>query len=280
MNVQSLNQGVRRPRSSFGAVIMTVWKNRSLAGEMIHRDIRERYISQALSWAWLFVQPALTTTAYIVVFAYVFNARIGTDSSRAGYVVFLLSGLLAWMAVSEVMVRAVTAVSGVPGFVKQMVFPVEVLPLKIFGSPALSFLFSSAIFLVYVSLNGRGDLFLLFGWPFSVLCLVTFLVGTSYLLSAIGVFLRDIRDIVQVYTTIGLFASPTLFSVDAAPYVLKLTIALNPVTPFILMFQDSVVGGAPIHVVAWLAGPLFALATLLAGLAIFTWLRPVMGDVL
>jgi ABC-type polysaccharide/polyol phosphate export permease len=122
-----------------------IWRNRHLAAEMIQRDIKERYISQTFSWAWLVVQPAITTMVYLVVFAFIFNARIDSSSSRGDYVTFLLSGLVPWISVSDVLNRSVVAICGTPMFVKQMVFPVEVLPLKIFGSAALSFTLSSAM---------------------------------------------------------------------------------------------------------------------------------------
>jgi len=271
---------IRRKRASLGAVFGSLWKNRNLAGELIRRDIRERYVSQTFSWLWVVLQPVLTISAYFVVFGYIFNGRITATSSRTDYAVFLLSGLLPWLSTTDILTRAVTAVSGMPSFVKQMIFPVEVLPLKVFGSAAISFLLSSTLFLGYVVASGRTEWFMIVAWPFSLLCLATFLIGSSYILSATGVFLRDVRDLVQIYTSLGLFASPALYVFDTLPTPLKIVIALNPVTPFILMFQDSISGVGHLHVFAWIAGPIVAGATLLAGFAIFNALRSVMGEVL
>jgi lipopolysaccharide transport system permease protein len=271
---------VRRQRSSVGGTLAVIWQNRNLTREMIQRDVKERYISQTFSWAWLVLQPGITTMVYLVVFAFVFNARIGSGSSRSDYVVFLLSGLIPWITLSEIFSRSVSAVSGTPMFVKQMIFPVEILPLKIFGSAALSFLLASAIFLAFVFGSGHGKVFLLFGWPASVMCFLVFLVGVSYLLSSVGVFLRDIRDIVQLYCSIGLFASPALFSFNAIAAPLKVVILLNPATPFILMFQDSVSAGAPEHPVAWFLGVAVAVAVFIVGIQAFSFARPIMADVL
>ena len=271
---------IRRKRSSIGTVFGSLWTNRNLAGEMIRRDIRERYITQTFSWLWMVLQPVLTIGAYLVVFGYIFNGRVGADSSRTAYAVFLLSGLLPWIVSTDILTRAVTAVSGMPSFVKQMIFPVEVLPLKIFGSAMVSFLLSSALFLGYVVANGRAEWFTIAAWPVSLACLSTFLIGASYILSATGVFLRDMRDLVQIYTSLGLFASPTLYELHTLPAPVRAVIALNPITPFILMFQDSVAGMAHLHPFAWIAGPIVAGATLLAGFAIFSTLRSVMGEVL
>jgi lipopolysaccharide transport system permease protein len=274
------NYIVRRQRSSIGGTLSMIWRNRHLAAEMIQRDIKERYISQTFSWAWLVVQPAITTIVYLIVFAFIFNARIDGSSSRGDYVTFLLSGLVPWITVSDVLNRSVVAISGTPMFVKQMVFPIEVLPLKIFGSAALSFTLSSAIFLAYVLGSGRGSAFLLLGWPASVLCLSVFLIGSSYLLSAVGVFLRDIRDIVQLYSSIGLFASPALFSFNSLGTTLKIAVLLNPATPFILMFQDSAFAGSPEHMFAWILGPSVAVVMVVAGIQLFSSVRPMMADVL
>lgn len=262
------------------STLLVIWRNRQLAGELIQRDVRERYVRQTFSWAWLVLQPAATTLVYLIVFAYVFNARVDATSSRGDYVTFMLAGLLPWITLSDILGKAVTAVSGSPMFVKQMVFPVEVLPLKIFGSAALSFILSSVIFLAYLLGTGRGNFFMFFGWPSSVLCVAVFLIGLSYFLSATGVFLKDIREIVQLYTSIGLFASPALFSFDAVSVPLKIAIMLNPATPFILMFQDSIFAGGIVHPIAWMLAVFYAISALLLGIQVFSSLRPVMADVL
>jgi lipopolysaccharide transport system permease protein len=271
---------VRRQRSMLGGTLLAIWRNRLLASELVQRDVRERYVRQTFSWAWLVLQPAVTTLVYLIVFAFVFNARVDATSSRGDYVTFLLAGLIPWIALSDILNRAVLAVSGSPMFVKQMVFPVEVLPLKILGSATLSFILSSIIFIAYVFSTGRGSVFMFFGWPASLLCLAIFLIGSSYFLSAIGVFLKDIREIVQLYTSIGLFASPALFSFDAVSVPLKIAIMLNPATPFILMFQDSIFAGGIVHPIAWISAVFYAIAAFLLGVQVFSSLRPLMADVL
>ena len=271
---------IRRKRSSIQGLSGSLWMNRNLAGEMIRRDIRERYISQTFSWLWVVLQPVLTIVAYLAVFGYIFNGRIGASSSRTDYAIFLLSGLLPWIATTDILTRAVSAVSGMPSFVKQMIFPVEVLPLKIFGSATVTFLLSSALFFGYVVASGRAEWFTIAAWPLSLACLSAFLIGASYILSATGVFVRDVRDLVQIYTSLGLFASPTLYELHTLPAPMQAVIAINPITPFILMFQDSVAGLAHLHVLAWIAAPIVATSTLLAGFALFSTLRAVMGEVL
>src|SRR5690242_18578483 len=112
---------VRRQRSMLGGALLVIWRNRQLARELVQRDVKERYVRQTFSWAWLVLQPAATTLVYLVVFAFVFNARVGATSSRGDYVTFMLAGLLPWIALSDILSRAVLAVSGSPMFVKQMV---------------------------------------------------------------------------------------------------------------------------------------------------------------
>src|SRR3974390_216958 len=94
---------IRRKRSSIQGLSGSLWMNRNLAGEMIRRDIRERYISQTFSWLWVVLQPVLTIVAYLAVFGYIFNGRIGASSSRTDYAIFLLSGLLPWSANTELL---------------------------------------------------------------------------------------------------------------------------------------------------------------------------------
>jgi lipopolysaccharide transport system permease protein len=117
-------------------------------------------------------------------------------------------------------------------------------------------------------------------WPAVVLVQFTTILGIGYLIAGVGVFFRDIRDIVALYLTIGLFLSPILYQLDNVPALLATAAYCNPMTPILLVMQDVAIHGSITSPLAWIAAPIIALAALHFGFRTFQNLRPMMGDVL
>jgi len=270
---------VNRPRPlAVVDLAVRVVQHRNLLGEMMRRELQERYAGQALSWFWLAAQPVLLTFAYVVIFGLVFRPAAG--QSPVGQIAFMLAGLLPWIAAGDVLGRSSFAIHGLPGFVKQMVFPVEVLVLRLLAPFAVTWAISTLVYLGYLIARGHGPsaMWLLLPVPFVLFS--GLILGLGFAAAAIGVFLRDIREAIQLYLSIGLFVSPILYDLGAVPRLLGALAWLNPVTPAILVFQDVYVHQSFAHPWAWPMAAAFALAALEGGFRIFRALRPAMGDAL
>lgn len=261
--------------------VLMFGRHRALLTEMMRREMRERAIGQSFGGFWIFAQPIIVTLAYVTVFAFVFNGRAKFSQDGSGdYVVYLLSGLIPWLVTSEVLGRASFAVSGNPGYVKQMVFPVEVLPVRLFGPAIVMQALATCVLVGYDLFTGRGFSFTWLLWPLALIIELAVLLGLAYALAAIGVFFRDIREIIQLYLTVGLFISPILYPLDAAPTALRVLAYLNPITPVILMFQDLMIHRALAHPLSWIAAACLALVAIQLGYGLFRRLRPIMSDAL
>ena len=96
--------------------------------ELARRDIADRYVGQFLGMFWAVAHPLFMMGIYVFIFAFVFKVKIGDslDIPR-DYTVYILSGLIPWMAFQECMSKSCSAISANSSLVKQVVFPVEVL---------------------------------------------------------------------------------------------------------------------------------------------------------
>jgi lipopolysaccharide transport system permease protein len=110
----------------------------------------------------------------------------------------MMSGLVPWLVTADVLGRSSAIVSSQASLVKQVVFPVEVLPVKMVLATLPTFLIGFAGLLMYGLAVGRTSPALLL-YPLAALPLYLFLIGVGFAFSAVGVFLRDIREVVQVY---------------------------------------------------------------------------------
>jgi lipopolysaccharide transport system permease protein len=252
---------------------------RELLWEMTRRDIVDRQAGFAFSRFWIIGQPMLMMLVYVFVFSFVFTVRLGVDDNGLGYVAFLLAGLVPWLAIQDAIGRAPTCVIENKSLVKQIAFPVEILPVKM----VLSTLLLLGIGLVFpislAVLNGtaKPSFWLLLPLPISSYLLLT--IGLSYIIAAVGVFLRDMRNIVQLFLTIGLFAHPILYVPGMLPNWMEGAFQLSPFTHLIWLFRDVVLGEIA-HPGSWLIAPILGMVSLSIGYRTFCGLRHMFGDAL
>lgn len=248
---------------------------------MTARDLKDRYAGQALGAIWAIVTPLLTMAVYVFVFTFIFKGRLGDTSGTAGFTGFVLSGLAPWMALQECMARSTAAISGNSNLVKQIVFPSEVLPLKT-ALATLPILFIGIVIAAVIAISAgqatiTGYILLL---PLSVVSFVLFASGVAFLLAAIGVFFKDIKDIVTFFLSVGLFIHPILYPPGGAPTWLQPVFNYSPVSHMIRCFHDALSGGADPHPTSWVIFPVISLVTFLFGWRVFRWLKPTFGNAL
>jgi lipopolysaccharide transport system permease protein len=254
---------------------------RSLIWELTRREIAERYVGQVLGMALAIGHPLISIAVYIFVFAYVFGMRMGSNSDASfDYTTYLLSGLIPWLTFADILNRSCSSVTANAGLVKQILFPVEILPIKTVTAALVNQLVASVGLLAYI-LAVHG-----FIRPLSLLLPLIFavevigLIGLAYALSSLTVFFRDLKDIILVFTGIGMYVSPTLFSETSVPAAFYAVMLFNPFSYIAWVYQDVIFYGRFAHPWAWLAFMILNLAFLSLGFRLFRILRPSFGDVL
>ena len=266
---------------AFGQLMTLLSRHRQLTWEMTKREMQERYAGQVLGTLWAIGYPIFMMAIYVVVFAYVFRLRMG-DPGRfpLDYTSYLLSGLIPWMAFQEAMQKGATVVVSNAGLVKQVVFPVEILPVKGVLASMVSALISLALLGGYV-LWTHGSLH----WSWLLLPLLLVLqglgmVGVCYLLSSVGVFFRDVKDIIAVVAAAGLYVAPILYVPEMLPRPIELALYANPFSYMVWCFQDALYYGRIMHPAAWIVFPALSLFAFYTGYRVFRKLRPMFGNVL
>src|SRR5436190_19066160 len=116
---------------AFGDAAGLAIRHRGLVVAMTQRELTDRYTGQLLGAAWAIISPLLTMLIYVLVFSFIFRGRLGEVENPAAFTAYALAGLAPWVAFGEGVSRTVGAVSGNANLVKQIVFPLEVLPLQV-----------------------------------------------------------------------------------------------------------------------------------------------------
>jgi lipopolysaccharide transport system permease protein len=240
---------LRSLRESF----RTLWKNRGLCRELVQRDLGSQFAGQALGTFWIIGHPMMLFCVYVFVFAVVFKTRIAMSFEMPrDYTTYILSGLAPWLFIQQALTRSANALIGQANLVKQVVFPVEVLP---FGAVIVS-LVTLAVGLVIIalySLISTGTLpwtYILL--PFVIASHVLMMSGFAFLLASITPFFRDTKDIVQVLTIVGVYVIPAFYLPQWVPEQVRFLLYINPFSYVIWVYQDVLYFGAIDHPVSWI----------------------------
>lgn len=259
-----------------------IWTHRELLLRFVERAIEVRHKGSHLGLAWAFVQPLLLLGLYVFVFGIVFGGSFnqGTPEPRLTYALGIFVGLACFHFLAEVVTLAPSAILAQPNFVKKVVFPLEILPAAVTGAAAFHFLITLGFALAGLLLLGPGPHLGLLWFPLLLAPLIILAHGLALLLSALGVFWRDIGPMVGFLTTALMFASAVFYPVHRIPAAARPLLELNPLLQAIDLSRAAALWGqAPsASGLAILWG--WALATLLAGAFTFRRLRPAFADVL
>jgi len=215
-------------------MIASIWRNRSLIHASAKREVLGRYRGSALGMLWSFFNPLLMLAVYTFVFSEVFKARWSVNSeSKTEFALVLFAGLIVFNLFAECINRAPSLILGNVNYVKKVVFPLEILPFV----TLLSALFHGAIslcvwLLAYWVFFGMPHLTALY-LPLIVLPLMLFIMGLSWALASLGVYLRDVGQFIGILTTVLMFMSSIFYPATALPEVYRHLLYLNPLTPVI-----------------------------------------------
>jgi len=261
---------------------MGMWRSlarhRALVAELTRREFSGRYQGSFGGVAWSFVQPLFLLAVYTLAFGVILKARWGFSGGTADYALMIFAGLVVFNAFSECLARAPVLVTANPNFVKKIVFPLELLPWVMALTILMHALLAVCVWIAgYALLYGVPKPTVLLA-PLVLACFFPVLLGMGWLLSALGVLVRDISHLTQLASHALLFLTPIFYGVEAAPALLQNVLMLNPLT-FVVEELRLVLfyGQAP----AWSAiATYFALSSAFAwaALALFRRMRHGFAD--
>jgi len=262
--------------------LFNVFRSRGrLIYELTKREIFDRYAGQVFGVFWSLVHPLIITLIYIFIFGFVFQARTGGRLNMPlNYTSYMLAGLIPWLVFQEVLSKSSTLILANTNVVKQVIFPIEVLPIK----NVLASLVTEAVFFVllviYVLITNHALPWTYIFVPILVLFQIFAMIGISYLLSSIGVYLRDLKDFVQVFLSVAFFILPILYLPESIPASIRPILYINPISYMIWAYQDALYFGSFMHPWAWVVFSLGSLVIFVFGYRVFRKLKVMFGNVL
>lgn len=246
-------------------MVSSFWRNRSLIRALVQREVVGRYRGSFMGILWSFFNPVFMLIVYTFVFSVVFKARwSGGSDSKTEFALILFAGLIVFNLFAECFNRSPTLILSNANYVKKVVFPLEILPWITVGSALFHMIISLAVWmLAYLILFGTPHLSVLL-FPLIILPLLLLIMGLTWALASLGVYLRDVAQFIGILTTVLMFLSPIFYPASALPEKYQHLLMLNPLTPAIEYARD---------VLFWGKLPDFTvLGFYLVGSALIAWL--------
>jgi ABC-2 type transport system permease protein len=203
------------------------------------------------------LSPALLLITYYVVFS------VFLKNGIPNFAIYLFSGLIAWNLLQTSLITATGVIVERSGLVKKVSFPREILALSNIGASVVYFVMQLLVLVLFVAIMGHApDWSMLWLLPIAFGALLLFSASVAIVLSALTVYLRDIKHLIEVALLPWFFLTPVVYSYEnsIAPALhrhgLNLFYFLNPMTVIVMTFQrifyvattvHSTVSGAVIH---------------------------------
>jgi lipopolysaccharide transport system permease protein len=259
----------------------SAWHHRDLIMAILRRELSERFKGSMAGWVWAIVAPFLALTTYTIAFSGVVKLPNQIPAaSQFDYALFIFGGLVAYSFFSEMAFRGPSLLHEYSHFIKQTMFPAEMLPI-ISTLRATVYVLIGLVVMLAAQIVLLGTIqWTLILLPLWLVPFLAFLIGMTWFLAALGAFTRDAAYLMMTLAPILMFATPVFWTIDGFSPTVRLLMYLNPLTGFIEIIRDlTVVGTVPrLPVVAWTL--LLSVASFYFGFWFFRRQRDRIADVI
>jgi lipopolysaccharide transport system permease protein len=266
-------QSVYTPESTLGAawllrapfeLLASVARNRELVMELGMCDLKARNQGAVLGWAWIVIRPFVQTLAYVAVVSVLAGAAGRGNDGALQYALYVLSGLIPWQILTSSLESAPSLIRDRTELVKQVVFPIETLPLTGFITGTCGAMVSLVTYLALLA--GTGSL----KWsvllvPIPLVLVAVLSVGLAWFAMILGVVLKDLREIVALGLALAVYLTPVIIREETASPRIWQIVLCNPLSHVVICFRDVYQGSW--HPVSWAIFAGLALCAVLIGAA-------------
>ena len=209
-----------------------LYNYRELLKTSVKKDIGGKYKHSFLGVLWSFINPLLQIAVYAIIFPLIMKNNI------ENYTVFMVCGLIPWFFFTNVINRSTWSIVQNDNIVKKVYFPRAILPFSLVISETINFLISSVIIFIFTIAYGMGITKFVLLYPVIILVQDILMVGMTFILSAITVYMRDIQHFIGVLLQLLMYATPVVYSIETIPENYRFILKFNPMTYIIEGYRD------------------------------------------
>lgn len=255
--------------------VLAAYRHRVLEG-IIH-DVRQQYTGSVFGMFWAILFPVLQLSIYAALYTVIFKVR-PSGLTEMGYTLLVFSGLVPLLAFSQALVAATSSLTANKSLLLNTVFPAELIPVRAALAAHVPTLFGLIITLVLGFSLGRTSWQAILLVPVFWILLMMFATGLGWILSLLSLVARDIQHGMGLILMLVIVLSPFAYTPDMVPATLKFIIYLNPLSYFVLTFQQLIAYGTWPDPIAAGGAICLALGSFFVGFTVFQRAKYVFFD--
>jgi len=230
-------------------IVMSFLQHRTLLYQFTVRNIKARHKGSYLGVFWMVLNPLLMMALYSFVFGVIFNGRYGmmANETAVDYALGIFLSLTIFQLIAEVMGVSTTIILGHTNIVKKVVFPLEILPVASVGASIYHFMISICLVFAGILIFGQGISSLSLYLPVLILPVILFTLGIGWFFSSVGVYVRDLGQLMQFLSLALLYSSAVFYSLDMVPDQIYAILKYNPMVHIVEQARKIVLWDQPLQ---------------------------------
>jgi lipopolysaccharide transport system permease protein len=270
MQNQEFTTVIKPKNKLFEVDFKEIWNYRDLLSMFVKRDIITQYKQTILGPVWFFVQPALTTIMYMVVFGGI--AKISTDGLPQP--LFYLAGIVLWQYFSDCLNKTSSTFISNQHIFGKVYFPRLIVPLSTITSNLvrlfIQFLLFIAVYIYYIIIGTdiTPNIYMLL-FPLLIIMIAGLSLGFGIIVSSMTTKYRDLTILFTFFVQLWMYATPVIYPLSTMSEKYQWIIALNPLTSIFETFKYGMLGVGTFDWGQLLYSFVFMIVTLMIGVVIF-----------
>lgn len=224
-------------------MIGALYRHRGYIARTAWRDVRHRHVGSAAGAAWNILRPLALIGVFTIVFSEIMQSRGAGEFTGVRFTLYLCSALLPWAAFAETLSRGTHALAGSAAYLRKLAIDEEVFVAQPVVSGAISLAISMGLLLLLSLGLSHGPMWTWLLLPLPLGLLLTMGYGLGLLFGTLFVFVRDVRQIVEIAVHIGFWTVPIVYDPAMVPEWFQATFAFNPVFPYLEATRDLFLHG-------------------------------------
>lgn len=257
-------------------IFKELFEYREMIRSMINRELKGRYKGSVLGVLWSFLNPLLQLLVYTVVFSFIM--RNGIED----YYLFLIVALIPWIFLSSSVTIGAPCIRAQKEMVNKIYFPREILPISSVTAQLINMFYAFLVIFAILLISGKGiNIYSLLFLPLIILIEYFFVLGLTFLLSALTVYFRDLEYITGIFVMAWQFLSPVMYGIDMVPSgIFRKIFEFNPMTPIIINYREVLYYKTKPDERYLVMGIMYAVAFLVIGFCVFRKVQKRFSEVL
>jgi lipopolysaccharide transport system permease protein len=217
--------------------LQELYRNRELLLMLTYRDIKVRYKQSIMGFLWAILMPVLIIMSGVMV-RYVYALAAHKPLQTADIASVAVKALPWAFLVSSIRFSCLSLINN-RELVTKIYFPKEIFPLSSLLAAFFDFLVASAALVVFLAVMSVGWSIYLTWVPVLVITMVLLAAGIGMIVAAASLYFRDVKFIVEVFLTFGIFFTPVFYDTSMLGSKGK-WLLLNPISPLLDGFGASI----------------------------------------